>query len=103
MLLAADLGLAAQLLLAPLSPLLPAAAWLLMALPMADLAGRASARTAQTLLVVGSGYLLAVLMVWPVWVLPATEQLGESPGDGRWSGWAWRCCCAGGDPAATLP
>ncbi|MBC1262118.1 hypothetical protein FQK07_12770 [Synechococcus sp. BSF8S] len=81
-LLAADLGLAAQLLLAPLSPLLPAAAWLLMALPMADLAGRASARTAQTLLVVGSGYLLAVLMVWPVWVLPATEQLGGIP-------WRW--------------
>ncbi|MCX5930296.1 MAG: hypothetical protein NTW83_00280, partial [Cyanobacteria bacterium] len=75
-LLAVDLGLAAQLLLAPLSSLLPATAWLLLALPMADLAARTSARTARTLLLVGAGYLLAVLVAWPVWVLPSTAQLG---------------------------
>ncbi len=75
-LLAADLGLAAQLLLAPLSPLLPATLWLLLALPLADLATRSPARTARTLLLVGAGYLLAVLVVWPVWVLPSTARLG---------------------------
>ncbi len=75
-LLAVDLGLAAQLLLAPLSALLPATAWLLLALPLADLAARSSARTARTLLLVGAGYLLTVLVVWPVWVLPSTAQFG---------------------------
>ncbi|MCP9841712.1 hypothetical protein KBY93_13890 [Synechococcus sp. J7-Johnson] len=75
-LLAVDLGLAAQLLLAPLSALLPATAWLLLALPLADLSARSSARTARTLLLVGAGYLLMVLVVWPVWVLPSTAQLG---------------------------
>ncbi|CAK6690550.1 hypothetical protein [Synechococcus sp. CBW1107] len=75
-LLAVDLGLAAQLLLAPLSPLLPATAWLLLALPLADLATRTSARTARTLLLLGAGYLLAVLVVWPAWVQPSTAQLG---------------------------
>ncbi|MCP9826675.1 hypothetical protein, partial [Synechococcus sp. EJ6-Ellesmere] len=64
------------LLLAPLSPLLPATAWLLLALPLADLAIRSSARTARTLLLLGAGYLLAVLVVWPAWVLPSTAQLG---------------------------
>ncbi|CAK6696325.1 hypothetical protein I1E95_00755 [Synechococcus sp. CBW1107] len=75
-LLAVDLGVAAQLLLAPLSPLLPASVWLLLALPLADLAKRSPARRARTLLLVGAGYLLAVLVVWPVWVLPSTAQLG---------------------------
>lgn len=75
-LLAVDLGVAAQLLLAPLSPLLPTSVWLLLALPLADLAKRSPARTARTLLLVGAGYLLAVLVVWPVWVLPSTAQLG---------------------------
>jgi hypothetical protein len=75
-LLAVDLGVAAQLLLAPLSALLPATAWLLLALPLADLAARSSARTARTLLLVGAGLLLTVLVVWPVWVLPSTARLG---------------------------
>ncbi len=75
-LLAVDLGLAALLWLGPLDALWPVAAWLLLALLALEASDRVPLAAGRTLLLLGAGFLLLVLLAFLPVILPAETLIG---------------------------